>query len=101
MHKAALFTTLLGLATAAGASGAFACSNFGSSNCTPPDSAYARLYAPPEAYAYVPYGYEGPVVYGYTGYAPRYYGNGPRYYGYGPSYGPRYYGYGPPIYVDE
>ena len=60
-----------------------------------------RLYAPPEAYAYVPYGYEGPVVYGYTGYAPRYYGNGPRYYGYGPSYGPRYYGYGPRIYVDE
>ena len=98
MHRAALFTALLGLATAAGASGASACSNFGTSNCTPPDSAYDRLYALPEAY--VPYG-EGPVVYGYTAYGPRYYGYAPRYYGYGPSYGPRYYGYGPRVYVDD
>ena len=99
MHRAALFTALLGLAIATGPSGASACSNFGSSNCTPPDSAYDRLYAPPDAY--VVYGYQGPVVYGYTAYAPRYYryrpSYGPRYYG----YGPQYYGYGPRFDVDD
>lgn len=92
MHRAARFAAFLGLALASGASGASACSNFGSSNCTPPDSAYDRIYPQPDVY--VPYGYEGPVVYGFT--------YGPRYLRYGPSYGPRYgygpqyYGYGPP-----
>ena len=79
MRKILQTGMLASLAAAALASGAVACSNFGSSNCTPPESydRYGYWAEPPAVQVYGRRYVPAPVPYGYVGYAPTYYGYGP------------------------
>ena len=79
MHKVLQTGVIASFAVTALASGAAACSNFGSSNCTPPDTydRYGYWAEPPPLQVYVPRYGPAPVPYGYGAYGSTYYGYGP------------------------